>query len=61
MFQKEDTQNVWIDKHNTVIIRLNKFLNKGIIKINRDIHNPLRTYEFIKLYKFGDHWRVFGE
>ena len=29
----------------TVINRLNKLLDKGIIKVNGDIHDPRRTYE----------------
>lgn len=29
----------------TVINRLNKLLDKGIVKVNGDIHDPTRTYE----------------
>ena len=31
----------------TVISRLNKLLDKGIIKVNEDIHDPKRTYELV--------------
>ena len=35
------------ESRGTVINRLNKLLDKGIIKVNRDIYNPMRTYELV--------------
>ena len=31
----------------TVISRLNNLMEKGIIKVNGDIHDPTRTYELV--------------